>query len=84
MKRKKNKMPPLNAVMDMPSRHISNLPFVVVVYDLKTDATVREDNLNYGSKEDRQLLGRITIWALQNGCGMEVMNKSDYDKQPKE
>lgn len=71
--------------VDMPLKHIETLPLVISVYKLsrdhQDDELVRQETLDYGNFNDRKLIGRITIWALQNGCSVETMAKTDWDRQ---
>lgn len=71
--------------VDMPSKHIETLPLVISVYKLslngEDDELVKQETLDYGNFNDRKLIGRITIWALQNGCSVETIAKTDYEKQ---
>lgn len=67
--------------IDTPSKHIETLPMVISVYRLNDDELVKQETLDYGIPSDRKLMGRITIWALQNGCSVETMAKTDWDRQ---
>lgn len=67
----------IDAEIDMPSGHIRTLPLVLTVYDMN-DTVIKRENLDYGSKTDRSLIGRISLWALQNHMVVEVVAKADY------
>lgn len=72
-----------NIVDTMPARHlvrqqhVHSLPLVLTVYDLN-DNEVKREYLDYGIKDDRAYIGRISLWAMQNHMVVEVMAKADF------
>lgn len=65
---------------NVPLKNINkDMPILVLVYNLQTDALVEEKRINYGDAEDRRWLGRITYWAVTNHCSVETMAISDVD-----
>ena len=61
------------------TKFVTDLPVLVLVYDLKTDELVREKRINYGNPEDRQWIGKMSFWAFNNGCSVETYAVKDVD-----
>lgn len=61
---------------------VTDLDIVVCVYNLgkPDDKPYRIEHGNFGDHEFRKWIGRITAWACLNGCSVETMAKSDWDK----
>lgn len=79
------KEPNLNGPETMPVRGGFNqpLPIFLFVYKLATDELVRKEELDFGNQEHRQWLGKITHWAITNGCQTEIMAVKDAGKEDK-
>lgn len=56
-----------------------DMPILVLVYNLQTDALVEEKRINYGNAEERRWLGRISFWAFTNHCSVETYALADID-----
>lgn len=53
---------------------------VLLIHNLEKDTVEREFHLDYGKKEDRQFVGRVSFWCLNNGRSTEIMSLEDWEK----
>lgn len=74
----------IDKLINIPSGHVSSLPLIVTVYNLADDKPLKVYHLDYGNEQERKLIGRITLWALQNKCSVETVSKQDYERMEKE
>lgn len=74
----------IDKLINIPSGHISTLPLVVTIFNLADDKPLKSYHLDYGIEVERKLIGRITLWALQNKCSVETISKIDWDRMEKE
>lgn len=64
---------------DVPLRKpIYDLPIVITVIDIKSKRKIREERINYGDREARLWLGRITVFAVTNGYIVQTCNEKDH------
>lgn len=71
----------LAANLSMRREIITTLPIIVFVINIESDDVIQQIELDYAKIDDKKLLGRLSYWALTNGCYMELMNKKDVDKE---
>lgn len=65
------KEPNLNGPEGMPLKDfIRNFMITVSVFD--GDRLIREETIDYGNKDHRQWLGKVTFWAVSNGYAVET------------
>lgn len=46
--------------------YIKAFPIVVIIYN-KNDEVIREERMDYGNHEHKKWLGRLSMWAWQQG-----------------
>ena len=66
------KKPNLNGPENVPLKEFyKDFPLTVTVFDDK-DNIIREETINYGNAGHRRWLGKITIWACDQGYTVET------------
>ena len=65
---------------DMPlQKYVAEFPMVIILKDVKSGRSIREERINYSDNEARRWLGRITYFACTNGYSVETMAEKDYN-----
>lgn len=63
---------------DVPLRkYIVSYKIIASIYD--GERLVRELELDYGNKDDKQHLGRLSIWAWDNGFTLETIRDVKHE-----
>lgn len=62
------------------SAFITHKAVVLIIHNLDKDIIEREFRLDYGKKEDRQFVGKVSFWCLNNGRSTEIMSVEDWEK----
>lgn len=72
----------LNGPWDAPllEGFVKSFPMIVTVYDLETEKAVITKKIDYGNREHRIALGKLTYWAVTNRHSIETMAEADYEK----
>lgn len=60
--------------------YITSKPIVLLIHNLEKDVIEREFQLDYGKKEDRQFVGKVSFWALNNSRSTEILSVEDWEK----
>lgn len=60
---------------------VRTFAMIVTVYDLETEKAVITKEIDYGNREHRIQLGKLTYWAVSNHYSIETMAKRDWEKQ---
>lgn len=53
------------------NEYIKSFPLIVTVFD-KKDCVIVERHIDYSNREHRLFMGRLTIWAVNNGYIVET------------
>lgn len=77
-----NEKGPPQGPWDIPLRsYIKTLELVILIYNLQNDCLESEFPIDYGNKDDRSFLGRISVWAVQNGRSVETLSAVDWERE---
>jgi len=60
--------------------YVTSKPIMLLIHNLDKDTIEREFKLDYGKKEDRQFIGRVSFWSLSNGRSTEIMSVEDWER----
>jgi len=60
--------------------YITSKPIMLLIHNLDKDTIEREFRLDYGKKEDRQFVGKVSFWCLNNGRSTEIMSVDDWER----
>lgn len=60
--------------------YITSKCIVLLIHNLDKDEIEREFHLDYGKKEDRQFVGKVSFWAITNGRSTEIMSVEDWER----
>lgn len=62
------------------TEYITSKPIMLLIHNLDKDLIEREFRLDYGKKEDRQFVGKVSFWCLNNGRSTEIMSVEDWER----
>lgn len=51
---------------------------IVTIIDIKSNRKIRSEKINYGNREARLWLGKVTYWATTNNYKVETCAEADY------
>lgn len=77
-------MPPTGPELIPLKAIVYDCELVILIKDIKSKRTIREERINYGNVEERKWLGKVTYWAVTNGYSVETFNEKDFDNMSKE
>lgn len=60
--------------------YITSKPIVLIIHNLDKDTIERDFRLDYGKKEDRQFVGKVSFWCLNNGRSTEIMSVEEWER----
>lgn len=60
--------------------YVTQKLIILLIHNLEKETIERELQLDYGRKEDRQFVGKVSFWALSNGRSTEIMSLEDWEK----
>jgi len=60
--------------------YVTSKPIMLLIHNLEKDVIEREFKLDYGKKEDRQFVGKVSFWCLNNGRSTEIMSVEDWER----
>lgn len=63
---------------------INDLQIVILIKDLKSNQIIRTEKINYGDREQRSWLGKVSYWAYNEGYSVETMSEVCYNELKKE
>ncbi len=63
--------------------YVTSKPIILLIHNLNKDVIEREFKLDYGKKEDRQFVGKVSFWCLNNGRSTEILSVADWENMCK-